>query len=208
MRVSTSRTLLSKAAGIAAGCLLLAARVTSAQAQYTVQVLPPPADLPTAITRRFAINNAGQVLGYAFVVGVETRAVVWTNGVPQSLTFPAGYTLTGEPGHQFLNDSGRVVLAMVPAAGPQFAYRTVYWDDPASPHILPEAPNTCGAVGGIPQELPWGMNNAGHVLVGSYVCANLSRWDGLYEFDFHQLVSLAPTDSTLCATIYPLRPND
>src|SRR5262245_18261610 len=202
MPVSTSRTFLSKLLGIAAGCLLLAARLTSAQAQYTVQILPPPADLPTAITRGFAINNSGQVLGYAIAVGLETRAVLWTDGVPQSLTFPAGYTLTGEPGHQFLNDSGRVVLAMIPVTGPQFAYRTVCWDDPASPHIVPVAPTTCGSVGGIAQELPWGLNNAGHVLIGSYDCRNLWRWDGGDETDFHELVSLAPTDNTLCAEIF------
>lgn len=201
------RRSLSGIAVLAAGCLLLAGRVASAQAQYTVQVLPPPADLPTAITRGFAINNSGQVLGYAVVPFVETRAVLWTDGVPQSLTFPAGYTLTGETGHQFLNDSGRVVLAVVPEAGPQYAYRTVYWDDPASPHIVPAAPNTCGAAGGVAQELPWGLNNAGHVLIGSYICSTLWRWDGGDEFDFHDLVSLSPSGPGLCADIYRLRAN-
>jgi hypothetical protein len=206
MPFSMFRISLSRLAGIAAASVLLAARMASAQ--YTVQILPPPADFPSDrdISRGFAINSAGQVLGYVFAAGFETRPVLWTNGVPQYLTLPLGYEVTSFPGHFFLNDSGRAVMSVVPTGGPQYASRTAYWDDPASPQLVPLAPNTCGSSGGVPQDTPWGLNNAGHILIGSYDCANLWRWDGLDEFDFHELVPLNQIGSGLCAaTIYTLQ---
>ena len=205
MPVIAARTPLSKIVGISAGCLLLIARAASAQ--YTFQILPPPADFPTGATRAFAINGSGQVLGYVFAPGLETKAVVWTNGVPQYLTLPPGYGLSGEPGHHFLNDSGRAVMSLIPNAGPGYASRTVYWDDPASPQIVPLSPNTCGSVGGVPQDTPWGLNNLGHILIGSYDCRILWRWDGGDAQDFHDPLSLAPSNGTICANTYSLRAN-
>src|SRR5690242_21926858 len=123
MPVSTSRAVFSKAVMIALASLALAARVASAQ--YTVQVLQPPADFPTdrAATRGFAINSSGQVLGYILAAGFETKAVLWSNGVPQYLTLPVGYHLSGFPGHAFVYDSGRLGMSLIPDAGPVYARR-------------------------------------------------------------------------------------
>src|SRR3954462_11197688 len=124
MRAGTPRTSCSKLVSIAFASLLLVAR--GASAQYTVQILPPSADFPAdrAATRGFAINSSGQVLGYVFATGLATKAVVWTNGVPEDLTLPAGYGLSANPGHFFLNDAGRVVMSLIPDAGPGYASRT------------------------------------------------------------------------------------
>src|ERR1700716_947142 len=70
--------------------LLLTASVASAQ--YTAQMLPPPADLPfNATTRAFALNGVGQVFGEAFGGG-RLEPVLWTGGVPERLDIPNGYS--------------------------------------------------------------------------------------------------------------------
>jgi hypothetical protein len=159
------RTRLSNVVCIAAGCLLLIARAASAQSgQYTVQILQPPPDLPDegTTTRAFEINSSGQVFGYTINNHVA-KPVVWANGVvAQYLTLPAGYDWASDVGHNFINDSGRIVSQVNPqGTGVQPAH--LYWDSPDSPQVLPLAPNICGSVAGIPQEAAWGLNNAGHI---------------------------------------------
>jgi hypothetical protein len=144
MPVIACRTPLSRVAGIVAGCLLLIAR--GASAQYNVDVLLPPADMPTtATTRALAINGSEQVFGYVFSTPSNPRLVLWTNGLPEYLSLPAGYDWGGDPGHNFLNDSGRIVSQVVPQGGPGYSRRIVYWDALTSPQVVSLAPNTCGS---------------------------------------------------------------
>lgn len=191
---------------VAAAITLVVARAASAQpAQYTVQILHPPPDVPEegTTTRAFEINSSGQVFGYVINNHVATP-VVWANGVvAQYLTLPAGYDWASDGGHNFINDSGRIVSQVNPQGGPGYSRRIVYWDSPDSPQIVPLAPNVCGSVGGIPQEAAWGLNNAGHILVGSYDCGNLWRWNAGSDFVFQ--VSLVRDGTGSCANIYSFR---
>jgi hypothetical protein len=67
----------------------------TAAAQYTAQTLDPPSGVAAnASTQAYAINNRGQVFGFAFEANARVP-VLWTNGVPARLPVPAGYYLLG-----------------------------------------------------------------------------------------------------------------
>jgi hypothetical protein len=153
--------------------LLFTAGVASAQ--YTAQVLPPPADLPSnAITRAFALNGVGQVFGEAFGGG-RVEPVLWTGGVPVRLDIPNGYSWDDLPGQQFLNDAGTAVAKVVLGSN---QLRVIVWQG-ATTQILDPAPlqTSCSYA----QYYPVGLNNAGAILIvgasrtdsGTNICENM-----------------------------------
>jgi hypothetical protein len=163
------------------------ARVGSAQ--YNAQILLPPAEFsqPGALTNAFAMNESGQVLGEVTLFNNDRRPVVWTDGVGVALPIPDGYYWFGgfEPsGYQFINNSGLVVGRLRIANGiPNSNWdesRVVVWQN-GVPQVLP-MPDSCGQSGtGHQFAAPYGLNNLGHILVGTYgdtPCGKLWLWDG------------------------------
>ena len=62
-----------------------------------------------------------------------------------------------------------------PQGGPGYSRRIVYWDGPDSPARSFRSLRTyADQLPDIPQEAAWGLNSAGHILVGSYDCAATS----------------------------------
>jgi hypothetical protein len=188
--------------------LLLSAR--TATAQYTAQVLLPPADLPTsATTRAVAINSAGQVFGEALGDAFHREPVLWTGGVPQHLPIPTGYNWDDLPGEQFLNDNGTVVAKVLIPNGVSpgvDAARVIVWQN-GDPQIAPLPPIACsyGAY------FPLGLNSAGHVLIGAALrtdtstntCTNLWIWDG--STGFQDAPALNVGGPLVCSPIYSIQ---
>ena len=190
-------------------CLIAAALVLvshPAAAQYTAQVLLPPAGLPqNTATRAFKMNNSGQVVGEVLVTSGDRRPVLWTNGVAQFLPLPPGYAWGSDFSQTFLNDHGTVVASvLLPgglAGGRLDAPRIAIWEPGAAPQVrqLPDAlvppalPNACAA----DFYFPAGLNNNGHILfetsqLSTGSCDLLWIWDGsgASPSDFRQIVQL------------------
>lgn len=167
----------------------LLAVVRPASAQYNAQILLPPAEFsqPGALTNGYAMNESGQVFGEAILYPNDHRPVLWTDGVGVALPIPAGYYWTTgfDPfGYQFVNNSGLVVSMLRIANGiPNSNWdekRVVVWQN-GVPQVLPP-PDSCGQTGtGHQFAVPYGLNNLGHILVGTYgdtPCGKLWLWDG------------------------------
>lgn len=190
MAVTRSRTCPSRITAFAAGCLLLIAQAALAQEPYNAQVLLPPSEFsqPGAMTNPFAMNESGQVFGEAVLFPNDHRPVLWTDGVGMALPIPAGYYWTDgfDPnGYQFVNNSGLVVSRVRIANGiPNSNWdeqRVIVWQN-GVPQVLP-MPDSCGqASTGHQFAVPYGLNNVGHILVGTYgdptPCGKLWLWDG------------------------------
>ena len=212
MGVATFRSFHSKVGVcLIAAALMLVAR--PAAAQYTAQVLLPPADLPqNTTTRGFAMNASGQVVGEVLVTAADRRPVLWTNGVPQYLALPLGYAWGSDQTQTFLNDHGTVVASvLIPgglAGGRLNAPRIAIWQSPEAAEILQldSLPTVCAA----DFHFPAGLNNSGHIL---FETADLSpcdqilwRWDGsgTAASDFTQLAVLHG-GLTPCSLEYSIR---
>src|SRR5262249_14510902 len=69
--------------------------------EYSALVLPAPS--PGDGTHAAALNNSGQVFGFAGVGAVSSYVpVLWTGGVPSVLPVPTGYSLIA-PDHSLIN---------------------------------------------------------------------------------------------------------
>jgi uncharacterized membrane protein len=139
-----------------------------------------------------SINNKGQVLGEAGSNGFTVRfPVLWTNGVPQALPIPSGYSYIAVLSTYHVNDAGTVIGTVQEATSTRG--HIVVWNSGA-PTVLPDAPvpGACSGAGCICTTLgsstSYGLNTAGHILgstsyasltPGGPACAALWVYNGL-----------------------------
>lgn len=149
--------------------LLLAAGVAAA-ATYSVTPLPAPAGYVFA-NLDGSINNKGQVLGEAGNNGFTVRfPVLWTDGIPQMLPIPSGYSYLAVLYTYHLNDAGTVIGTVQEASSTRT--HIVVWSGGASSVLpdapVPGAPPACSGAGCIctsfGSSTSYGLNTAGHIL--------------------------------------------
>ena len=199
------RSALRATATAVAGLLLVA---YPAAAQYTHQVLLPPAPMPanTTATRGFAMNSSGQVFGEAVQTGpLVVQPVLWTNGVPAVLPLPPGYSWDNSAGRQFINDAGMVVSSIATTT-----YSIIRWQNGAYLPPLPALPastlSPLGCSTSYVDTFPMGLNNNGDILVLA-TQAGCPRI--LWRFDVTGYQELAATDfgPTTCSPSFLTRFN-
>jgi probable HAF family extracellular repeat protein len=142
--------------------------------QSTVVDLGLPGETTSAA---FAINVHGQIVGDSQQPSAHSRAILWTEGVPQDLgTLPGGF-------HSYargINDHGVVVGKAQTSDGLQ----AFVWQDGA----MSQLPNLGGTL-----SWAWDINNDG--LIVGYSNERAVIWENGQLFDLNSLITGIPTGS-------------
>lgn len=143
--------------GALTAVVLLALPGTS-NALYSLTLLQPLAG--DSVVEVFAVNSAGQAVGYSRAATTSDRAVIWNNGSPQALPELPGAASSRAFG---INASGHAVGRSLVAGLPQ----ATLWNG-----------SSASALGSEGNSTALGINSSGQV-VGSIYNASLNRNEGV-----------------------------